>query len=46
MTEFKFKSEIVAHDIRRRLIAKGREVSLVAFDPERGKYVFALYPEN
>lgn len=43
MTEFKFNSEIVAHDVRRRLIGQGREVSLVAFDPERGKYVFDLH---
>lgn len=46
MTEFKFNSEVVALDVRRRLIDKGREVSLLAFDPARGKYVFDLYPED
>lgn len=39
-TEYAFSREIDAHNKRREFIAKGYTVSLIAYDPDRNKYVF------
>lgn len=39
-TEFASTDERSLGAARRRLIAEGAAVSLIAFDPERGQYVF------
>lgn len=40
MTEHTYPHETDAHSARRQLIQKGRQVSLIAFDPSRNVYVF------
>lgn len=40
MGEKIFRSETYAHRIRRQYILDGHQVSLVAFDPSRNRYVF------
>ena len=46
MTESKFRGQIVANDIRNRLIDKGRDVSEIVFSRDRGRYVFTLHEET
>lgn len=41
--EHTYVSEAYAHSIRREMIEQGTNVSLVAYDGERGLYVFNSY---
>lgn len=42
-TEYTFAHEMAAHAVRREMINKGTQVSLIAFDTSRNLYVFDTY---